>query len=119
MHTVLHLVRHGSSIWNESKRLQGWKDIELSEKGISQARELADKLKNYPLRAVYTSTLKRAVQTGEAIARHHMLPVVQIEDFKEAGFGVLEGLTWEEAGKHPLLPKDLHKNRYTAKVPGG
>ena len=61
----LVLVRHGESLWNKENRFTGWKDVDLSEKGINEALTAGKVLKeeNYTFDIVYTSVLKRAIRT--------------------------------------------------------
>ena len=62
----LVLLRHGQSQWNLENRFTGWKDIELSEKGILEAKEYGKLIreKKIPIDAVYSSELKRANDTA-------------------------------------------------------
>jgi len=92
----LILIRHGETIWNEIRKFQGFSDIELSPKGRSQARSLAESLKGQALEAIYSSPLIRARQTAEQIARFHDCPVIVDEGLKELNQGQLEGITAEE-----------------------
>ena len=52
---MIYIVRHGQTNWNLEKRNQGRKDIELNEKGILQAKETAEKLKDKKFDIVYSS----------------------------------------------------------------
>lgn len=92
----LILVRHGETLWNAIHRFQGFSDIELSPKGITQARLLAISLRGESLTAIYTSPLKRARQTAEIIAQYHDCPLIVDEGLKEINQGQLEGLTGED-----------------------
>ncbi|CAL4322466.1 2,3-bisphosphoglycerate-dependent phosphoglycerate mutase [Buchnera aphidicola (Neophyllaphis podocarpi)] len=59
------LMRHGESLWNKENKFTGWCDIDLSNKGIEEAKEAAEKLKkcNFYFDIAYTSLLKRAINT--------------------------------------------------------
>ena len=94
--TKVIFVRHGETLWNHSKRYQGQSDIPLNEKGIQQAKKVAQRLAGQTISAVYSSDLIRAVQTAEAIANEHSLQVVPLPEFREVNFGLWEGLTYEE-----------------------
>ncbi|PKP19644.1 MAG: phosphoglyceromutase, partial [Bacteroidetes bacterium HGW-Bacteroidetes-22] len=61
----LVLVRHGESQWNKENRFTGWTDVELSEKGIEEARKGGKVLKEngFDFRIAYTSYLRRAIRT--------------------------------------------------------
>jgi len=89
----LILVRHGETHWNKARRVQGGSsDIELNDVGIRQANKLALFLSNEKITAIASSPLKRAVSTGEAIARPHQLSVEVDDGFREIEVGQLEGL---------------------------
>lgn len=63
------LTRHGQTEWNVLKKVQGKADIELNEKGIQQAEETREILKNEKIDLILCSPLKRAIQTAEIINR--------------------------------------------------
>lgn len=95
----LILVRHGETYWNEERRVQGASsDIELSEAGVRQARELASLLSKEKIDAVISSPLKRAVTTAEVIAEQHKLPVKIDARLMEIEVGELEGLSLSSLG---------------------
>ena len=62
------LFRHGQTDWNLKKRCQGHTDIPLNKNGIKEAEELSIKLESTPLQVIYSSDLKRAVETAEVIS---------------------------------------------------
>src|SRR6185436_14234551 len=82
----LFVVRHAQTDWNRERRYQGWQDSPLSEVGRGQAAAVARALQDGKLDAVYSSPLRRAVTTAEAIAAPHGLPVRVEEAFREIGF---------------------------------
>lgn len=96
MQTHLWLIRHGETVYNQEKRIQGRMDIPLNENGKEQAHLLAEWMRTQPVDAVYASDLKRAVATAEAIARVHGLTVNRLEELRERSFGDWEGITFEE-----------------------
>ena len=59
----LFLVRHGQSTYNLENRFTGWKDVDLTDKGIQEAKNASKLLKDYNINAAYTSKLKRAQNT--------------------------------------------------------
>ena len=63
----IYVVRHGQTNWNVKGKIQGKSDIELNEKGIEQAKELKELIKNYDINLIISSPLKRAKQTAEII----------------------------------------------------
>ncbi|MCM1512232.1 MAG: histidine phosphatase family protein [Oxalobacter formigenes] len=90
------IIRHGQTDWNVSKRLQGHSDIPLNAKGREQAAALAETLRDEKLDAIFSSDLKRALETAHAIARLHNLPVQPDPAFRERSYGAFEGLSREE-----------------------
>ncbi|SFR77544.1 probable phosphoglycerate mutase [Agromyces sp. CF514] len=91
--TRLALVRHGETDWNVARRIQGATDIPLNDAGRAQAVAAAMSLDEVEWRAVYSSTLSRAVETAEIIAAELGLPdPVEVAELAERSYGVLEGL---------------------------
>lgn len=97
--TKLILVRHGETDWNRADRIQGWLDIPLNEEGIKQAERLAKELSGMKLAAIYSSPLKRALQTAKAIAEKRHLKIKKASNLKEINQGKWQGLLVSEAGK--------------------
>jgi broad specificity phosphatase PhoE len=95
--TTLYLARHGQSDWNAETRWQGHADRPLTELGRRQAGQLADRLADVPLAAVYSSDLERARATAEAVAGPRGLAVVPLADLREIDVGSWSGLTRAEA----------------------
>src|SRR5689334_22475321 len=90
--TQLLLVRHGESTANERNVLQGNTiDEPLSAAGREQAREVAEALKRFPVRRVYSSGLLRARETAAAIAAVHGLEVVPVPELHEVDVGQWAG----------------------------
>lgn len=96
----LILVRHGQTLWNREKRIQGISDIELSNRGRAQAYSLARSLRDEKIDSIVSSPLKRAVQTAEAINCFHHLPIEYEEDLMELNMGDFEGATFLEMIKN-------------------
>jgi broad specificity phosphatase PhoE len=92
----LTLVRHGETLWNHLKKIQGIADIELSKLGLEQASKLALSLQHENFDRIFSSPLKRAYATAQAIAVHHTLPITVENDLHELNAGELEGLTFPE-----------------------
>jgi len=88
----LHLVRHGESTWNTLGLAQGHNDLaELTSRGLRQAAETAARFRGHPVRALYASDLRRALQTAAAFAGVLSLPVFADRRLRERSLGVLEG----------------------------
>jgi alpha-ribazole phosphatase len=92
------LIRHGESVWNGERRIQGNQDPPLSPRGRRQAELLARRLGVYLPRAaaVYTSPLRRAAETAEAVRTATGLPVFPDPDLREMCLGQWEGRTVPE-----------------------
>jgi broad specificity phosphatase PhoE len=100
--TRILLVRHGETDWNLNRRLQGHADRPLNDTGREQAHALAAELAQEPLEAVYSSDLKRALDTAQIIAAARGLEVTALPELRERHFGTWEGLTDEEIhGRFP------------------
>ncbi|MGH4117623.1 histidine phosphatase family protein [Clostridium sp.] len=95
MKTILTLVRHGETKWNALGKFQGCKDIILSEEGVLQANYLKIRFEN-KYDYIYTSPLKRAIQTAEIISENNKIkPIIELK-LREINFGDWEGLTVKE-----------------------
>jgi len=92
----LIIVRHGETDANLDNRLQGQCDTPLSEEGRRQASLVAQRLKTCGAQAIYSSDLKRAVDTARTIAEELKLPVTTSPALREARYGAWEGKSWEE-----------------------
>lgn len=97
MTTTVLLARHGESDWNRSKQWQGFADRPLTDLGREQAAELARRLEETELDAVYSSDLQRARDTAEIVARTKGLAVHTTPDLREVDVGSWSGLTRAEA----------------------
>lgn len=86
------LTRHGQTEWNLLKKVQGKADIELNEKGIKQAEETRDYLKNEQIDLILCSPLKRALQTAEIINQGRHIKMIIDERISERDFGEFEGM---------------------------
>jgi 2,3-bisphosphoglycerate-dependent phosphoglycerate mutase len=102
----LVLVRHGESQWNKDNRFTGWIDVDLSEKGLEEARKAGQVLKQqgYIFDVAFTSVLKRAIRTLWLILDEMDLmwiPVHRSWRLNERHYGGLQGLNKAEtAAKH-------------------
>ncbi|VEU39309.1 unnamed protein product [Pseudo-nitzschia multistriata] len=112
MKYTLVLVRHGESTWNDENRFTGWYDCPLSEKGLKEANDGANLLKEagYTFDVAYTSTLQRAIKTLWIILEEmHLMyiPIVNTWRLNERHYGGLTGLNKQETvdkhGKDQVL----------------
>jgi 2,3-bisphosphoglycerate-dependent phosphoglycerate mutase len=121
MGTQVYLIRHGETLWNTERRLQGQLDSPLTADGLQQASLLAAKLSAVRFDAFYSSDLGRARHTAEIIAsRSAQNDITFDERIRERHFGSFQGLTWEEIKeKFPEeAAKEMSGNPMNV-VPGG
>ena len=104
MHMKLYFIRHGETVWNTQAKLQGKSDIPLNEKGVALARVTGEALADVPFAAIYSSPLKRALQTAQLVARDRDVPIVTDRRLEEIGFGIWEGLSCHK--DHYEIPSD-------------
>ena len=100
----LVLLRHGESTWNKENRFTGWTDVDLSEKGIEEAKQAATQLKDggYTFDIAYTSVLKRAIRTLWIVLDGMDLmwiPVIRTWRLNERHYGALQGLNKAETAE--------------------
>ena len=108
----LVLIRHGESQWNKENRFTGWKDVDLSEKGVDEAHAAGRLLKaeGFEFDEAYTSVLKRAIRTLWIILDEMDLmwvPETKSWLLNERHYGALQGLnkaeTAAEYGEEQVL----------------
>ncbi|SHG16845.1 histidine phosphatase family protein [Vibrio gazogenes] len=87
----IHLVRHGETVANKEKRMQGVTDTPLTDLGISQARELEKNLSQYKFDLCMSSPLKRAKDTARIVTNERQ-PIIVNDDLIELDFGSWEGV---------------------------
>jgi broad specificity phosphatase PhoE len=90
--TRIILVRHGATVWNDLRLAQGHADIDLNDVGRRQAERVAAALAHEHIDAVYSSDLRRAVDTARPIAVAHELEVRVDPAFREIDQGEWEGV---------------------------
>ena len=104
----LLLIRHAESVGNRELRLQGRTDFPLTTRGRRQADELAASLAERQVIAVYSSPIRRTLDTAEAIAGRLGLTVEVQAALQEYDFGEMSGLTWREIQeRRPQLIEQL------------
>lgn len=114
------MVRHGETEWNVTKIFRGRIDIELSQTGMKQAELLAEYLSDTKVDAIYSSPLKRALQTAEVIARYHRLSVEITPALLDFHFGRWQGLSRQEVkDKYKVLYAEWLKNPHQVQIPDG
>lgn len=105
----IYLIRHGQTTGDIEDRYGGAYDDELSNKGIIQTHDLADKLGNSGIQILFCSPLIRAQQTAKILESKLNCEIKTIEDLKERNKnGILTGMTRKEAQiKYPKLVEEL------------
>ncbi len=102
MPTIL-LIRHGDNDYIKKKRLAGrMEGIHLNEKGVAQAKTLADKLAKAPIKAVYSSPLDRTMETAVPIAESLGLEVIPRPGLLETDFGKWQGRTLKQLTRRKM-----------------
>ncbi|XVE87172.1 hypothetical protein DITRI_Ditri18aG0094600 [Diplodiscus trichospermus] len=120
--TEIIVVRHGETAWNATGRIQGHMDVELNEVGRQQAASLADRLSREPeISAIYSSDLKRALETAETIsASCGKFEVIKDPDLRERHLGDVQGLKFREAARvRPEAYRAFSSRRTDQVIPGG
>ncbi len=90
---TLYITRHGETVWNTEKRMQGWLDSELTENGERNAQFLGRRLEEVDFTAIYSSPSNRTKRTTELIRGAREVPVYYDENLKEIHMGEWEGKT--------------------------
>ncbi|MEV7609156.1 histidine phosphatase family protein [Microbacterium sp. NPDC089320] len=117
---LLFLVRHGQTVWNREHRLQGQLDSPLTDEGIRQAKNLAERLTGRGITTVCSSPLGRALRTAVIIADRIGADLVEVADLADVHHGMMAGLTWDEVDeRYPGARSDRAENRYGWAFPGG
>jgi broad specificity phosphatase PhoE len=116
----LILARHGETVWNVEKIYRGRTDVNLDEVGIKQAELLGKYLSNRELEAIYSSPLKRAIDTADIIARYQKIGVHIAEGLIDFDYGEWQSLPEQEAKRlYPTLHKEWHNSPHKVRMPGG
>ena len=118
--TRLYITRHGETIWNTQKRMQGHLDSELTDTGRRQAQQLSRVLEEIELDAIYSSSSGRTLQTAQIIAGKRNIPVIPMDSLREMGLGEWEGQVFTEVQKnYPEQYKNFWEAPHLYKPVGG
>jgi len=116
----LILARHGETVWNVEKIYRGRTDVNLDEVGIKQAELLGKYLSNWKLEAIYSSPIKRALDTANIIARYQKIGVNIAEGLIDFDYGEWQSLPEQEVKRlYPALLNEWHNNPHKVRMPGG
>ena len=99
MNTVIYLTRHGQTLWNIEKRLQGRGNSPLTEEGIERAKELRDRIKDIHIDIIYSSPIERALTTANIIKGDKSIELITDDGLMEMCFGDYEGKITDEVMK--------------------
>lgn len=111
----IYLIRHGETTGDIENRYGGWYDDHLTQKGIKQAEELAQKLLPSGIQNFFSSSLIRARETAEILSKEFNIEVEEVSDLRERNlYGKLGGMVRKEAKKkYPELVEQLKDFRNT------
>ena len=127
----LVLLRHGQSQWNKENRFTGWKDVDLSSKGILEAKNSGKllKLNNIKIEKIYSSNLIRANKTAsiamkeagyDHLFKNDKLVMIKNEALNERDYGDLTGLNkLETANKFGKEQVHIWRRSFDIQPPGG
>ncbi|MBP1163949.1 MULTISPECIES: 2,3-bisphosphoglycerate-dependent phosphoglycerate mutase [unclassified Chryseobacterium] len=119
----LFLVRHGQSLWNLENRFTGWKDIDITEAGIEEAKKAGLALKGERIDIAFTSALVRAQHTLSIILNeigNPNIPVIKDKALNERSYGNLEGLNKAETAlKYGDEQVHIWRRSFDVVPPGG
>ncbi len=114
------MIRHGETANAGKVRFNGHHDVALSERGREQLRLVSDALKTCSIEAVYSSDLKRTMESARIIAHPHALELTTFPELRELSFGEWEGLSLDEVEEqHPGKYLKLFENIDVERPPGG
>ena len=115
----LFLVRHGETYYNMEDRIGG--DSNLTEKGLTQARALAEHFASWRIPIIFRSNHKRTLQTAAPIAEEQEhCSIIALPEFNEINAGICEGMTYQEINERmPEVARARKENKYEYVYPEG
>jgi broad specificity phosphatase PhoE len=116
----LILARHGETVWNIEKIYRGRSDVGLDSVGVKQGELLGKYLGNWELEGIYSSPLRRALNTAKIIARYQKIDVQIAEGLVDLDYGEWQCLPEREVERlYPALLNEWRNNPDKVKMPGG
>ncbi len=103
----VYLIRHGQVTGYERFPVYGHTDVDLTDVGILQMEQMAERLRLTELKAIFSSDLIRSATSARLIARHHDVPIYFLPELREMKFGDWEGLTLTDI--RTRFPEELQK----------
>jgi len=117
--TRLFLVRHGETVWNQQRRIQGHLDSPLTDNGRRQAEAIAGHVRRLKPAVILSSDLGRCMETASIIGAALSMKVTPVRAFREKSGGIFEGYTWPEIeGRFPVEHKRYVASRSNYRQPG-
>ncbi len=118
--TRMILMRHSSTVYRDGNVFAGLTDFPLNRHGVELAGEIAKKLKDEKIAAVYSSMLSRSYETAKPVAEQFGLKVERVKEFNELDFGIFEGLKLEQVKERfPDVFEKRQENPWDFAVPQG
>ncbi|MBU3204828.1 histidine phosphatase family protein [Clostridium algidicarnis] len=116
----IYIARHGETKWNIEGRMQGFKNSDLTQRGINDARSLGESLKDIDFDCIYSSPLGRALDTAKYIRQDDNIKIILDDSLKELNLGLWEGMTHEEIKeKYPLQYNNFREHPESFESQGG
>ncbi|MDM8547184.1 histidine phosphatase family protein [Candidatus Venteria ishoeyi] len=116
----LTILRHGETDWNATGRIQGQQDVVLNQRGIQQAQAAAAYLKAQQVDALYSSDLRRALESAQPLSQQWQLKIRPLPELREWKLGILEGLLRTEAAQqYPQVYPVYDEQQADGLIPGG
>jgi broad specificity phosphatase PhoE len=115
---TVFLLRHGETAWNKQGRVMGRTQVPLDADGIKQIQKIAPLVAPLELDGIYTSPLRRAVQTARVVAEGTNLPIRKSEGLNEIAFGDWAGRYFDDL-VHDALYRSFIKSPAKTVLPGG
>ncbi len=112
---TFYITRHGETEWNLERRLQGWHDSPLTERGINEAKNTRLKLKDIKIEKIYTSPSLRALNTAKFIGLGN-IEIIEDKRLMEMNMGDWECKLWSNLGNEYEMYRQ-HPESFT--IPGG
>lgn len=106
--TTFYLVRHGETHWNVEQRWQGQLDSSLTQRGVKQVTELAQRLQGAPITLAYSSDLPRAVASAQILTKHLKIELHISKLLRERNAGPVEGTTAADRATQPHIHDTFH-----------
>ena len=117
---IVHLVRHGQTVWNRDRLFQGQSDVELTDLGKTQSRLVAEEVLGFGPESVYTSPLSRTRYIADFIGEGIDKDIIEVPGLLELNLGLLEGKPGEDLRKNWLeIIKNWRGHPSKVEMPSG